>query len=289
AEGSAGRRHRGEVARGGGVERIAEALPLTEWHVEMVGGDVLVHGCRWCTGEGCVMTEAEYLASADPGQLLGFLRGQPAGRKLRLWACACCRGVGHLLTDPRSRAAVEAAERYADGEAGDEQLRIAFAAADGALIDIGGPEWMDSYQPPSYYAAEAAALLAYGDPISASHGAAQAHASDTAGSGGITSEVAWTAVFTAHWHLLREILGNPFRPPPAVDPAWRTPAVLQLAQAAYDDRVLPAGMLNPDRLAVLADAAEEAGCTDAELLSHLRSPGPHVRGCWAVDAALGRS
>ena len=46
--------------------------------------------------------------------------------------------------------------------------------------------------------------------------------------------------------------------------------------------------LDPDRLAVLADALEEAGCDNADLLSHLRGPGPHVRGCWALDLLLGK-
>ena len=46
--------------------------------------------------------------------------------------------------------------------------------------------------------------------------------------------------------------------------------------------------MKPERLAVLFDALEEAGCDDAEILNHLRSPGPHVRGCWAVDLLLGK-
>lgn len=90
--------------------------------------------------------------------------------------------------------------------------------------------------------------------------------------------------------LLRDIFGNPFHPasplPPAVL-AWNEGVVVKLARAAYDDRALPAGALRPDRLAVLADALEEAGCTDAELLTHLRVPGTHVRACAAVDAVLG--
>jgi hypothetical protein len=65
--------------------------------------------------------------------------------------------------------------------------------------------------------------------------------------------------------------------------------VLALAQATYDGRTLPAGTLEPDRLAVLADALEDAGCTDAAILGHLRGPGPHVRGCWALDLILGKS
>ena len=66
------------------------------------------------------------------------------------------------------------------------------------------------------------------------------------------------------------------------------PQVVGLAQAAYDQRELPAGTLDPARLAVLADALEEAGCTDQTILYHLRGPGPHVGGCWAVDLLLGK-
>ena len=83
------------------------------------------------------------------------------------------------------------------------------------------------------------------------------------------------------------MVGNPFRPV-TLAPGWQTPEVVALAQAAYDQRELPAGQLDPARLAVLADAVEEAGCADADPLGHLRGPGPHVRGCWAVDLLLGR-
>jgi hypothetical protein len=88
--------------------------------------------------------------------------------------------------------------------------------------------------------------------------------------------------------LLRCIFGNPFRPV-ALDRSWKTPTALAIAQAAYDDRIVPAGHLDAAHLAILADALEDAGCTNAELLGHLRGPGPHVRGCWALDAILGKS
>jgi hypothetical protein len=87
--------------------------------------------------------------------------------------------------------------------------------------------------------------------------------------------------------LLREVFGNPFRPL-HLDPSWQTPQVLALAQAAYDNRTPPDDHLDPARLAVLADALEEAGCTERAILDHLRSAGPHVRGCWAVDLLLGK-
>jgi hypothetical protein len=86
--------------------------------------------------------------------------------------------------------------------------------------------------------------------------------------------------------LLREVYGNPYCPVP-LSPHWRTPDVTALARAAYDEGGLPKGELDPVRLAILADALEEAGAS-GDLLEHLRSAGPHVRGCWALDLALGR-
>src|SRR5262249_25408409 len=71
-----------------------------------------------------------------------------------------------------------------------------------------------------------------------------------------------------------------------LEPVWLTPIMSNLAQAAYDERLLPSGELDRVRLAILADALEEAGAPD-ELLAHLRSPGLHFRGCWAADLCLG--
>jgi hypothetical protein len=85
--------------------------------------------------------------------------------------------------------------------------------------------------------------------------------------------------------LLRDIVGNPFQPV-VFNPAWRTPDVMSIAQSGYLERLLPAGLLDIVRLAVLADALEDAGCNDAVILNHLRGPAPHVRGCWAVDLLL---
>jgi hypothetical protein len=87
--------------------------------------------------------------------------------------------------------------------------------------------------------------------------------------------------------LLRDIVSNPFRPI-SMNPDWLTPTVKVLAEAAYEERALPSGELDAARLAVLADALEDAGCGDAELLDHLRGPGPHARGCWVVDLLLGK-
>jgi hypothetical protein len=97
----------------------------------------------------------------------------------------------------------------------------------------------------------------------------------------VVEETSWAAA------CLRDLFGPlPFRP--VTLDAWLTPDVAAVARAAYEERSLPAGALDPARLAVLADALEEIGCDNSEVLAHLRGPGPHVRGCWAVDLTLGR-
>jgi hypothetical protein len=87
--------------------------------------------------------------------------------------------------------------------------------------------------------------------------------------------------------VLRDIFGNPFRRV-QIEPGLRAGSVVKLASAAYADRGLPSGLLDTTRLAILADALEETGCTNADILNHCRSPGPHVRGCWVVDLLLGK-
>lgn len=81
--------------------------------------------------------------------------------------------------------------------------------------------------------------------------------------------------------LLRCILGNPYRPV-VLDPAWRTSTVVQLAQGIYDDRDFSA-------MPILADALQDAGCDNADVLNHCRDTGPHARGCWVVDLILGKA
>jgi hypothetical protein len=105
--------------------------------------------------------------------------------------------------------------------------------------------------------------------------------------GGVGNLAARQAVAGSHVRLCREIVGNPFRPS-AFGQVWRSAEVCSLARAAYEERISALGHLYPARLAVLSDALEEDGCTDGDVLSHLRSPGPHVRGCWALDLVLGK-
>jgi len=66
------------------------------------------------------------------------------------------------------------------------------------------------------------------------------------------------------------------------------PTVTELVTVAYEERSLPSGELDPARLAVLADALEDAGCDTADILNHLREPRLHYRGCWPLDLLLGK-
>jgi hypothetical protein len=86
-------------------------------------------------------------------------------------------------------------------------------------------------------------------------------------------------------NAFRDIVGNPFRQVP-IDPKVITRAGSDLAQAVYDERTLPSGLLDPERLRVLGDALEDAGYMNADVLNHLREPNVHVRGCWVLDELL---
>jgi hypothetical protein len=188
---------------------------------------------------------------------------------LRLWACAACREVWHLLSDERSRQAVLAAERYADRLINRKQLADARRAAEDVYrADLDGP-----------YAAQAAAACR------AATGAALTAAK------GVGGNVDWdgprrridpdrTAKLRA---LAQDIFGLAFHPVAVSPPwlAWNDGTVLKLAQAIYDEQAF-------ERLPLLADALEDAACTDAKILAHCRGPGPHARGCWVIDLLLGR-
>ena len=95
--------------------------------------------------------------------------------------------------------------------------------------------------------------------------------------------------------LFREVIGNPFAERVVVGPGWeRSGGVVAgwMTRVGETARLIAAGVQAEqafDRLPILADALEDDGCTDAELLAHLRGPGPHVRGCWALDVVLGKS
>jgi hypothetical protein len=218
----------------------------------------------------------EWLAATDPGPMLEFLREscRLTSRKWRLFGVACCHRINHLLTDDRSHRALAIAERFADGEATAGELDEAFEAA----FDVGAAsaeqaegnstEFETARRDPVLSAAWAASEVAH--PDESADGVALASADAAIPS---VERNAQTA-------LLRCLFGNPFRPMTVLS-SWRTSDALVVATGIYAYKSF-------DRTPILADALEDAGCADAELLGHLRGPGPHVRGCWALDLLLSR-
>jgi hypothetical protein len=241
------------------------------------------------------MTEQEWLACEDPERMLKYLRRSKryriSDRKLRYFLVGCCRRVWQYTTDERSRHAVEIAERFADGLVGQKARGSARSAASTAFHELEGAG--------AGHVATAAAFAAWccvekNAWKKASGNAAAATVGHTYyADRPYPSIEVWSREWgkavapekRAQASLLRCIVGNPFRQV-FVDPSGRTPTVMSLAQAADEERSLPKGLLDPARLAILADALEETGCTNEAVLSHLREPGEHVRGCWVVDQLL---
>ena len=199
------------------------------------------------------MTEFDWLSSTDPPAMLSFLQtyGMGTGRKMRLFAVACARRAWSHIDD-LGRAAVEVAELFADGHVHSEQLRAARLACKNS-----GPQssW--------YAAATDPAIAARNAALSAQDGAADPQ----------TERLAQAEVF-------RDIFGNPFRPA-VIDP-WRTPEAVGLARVMYEQGDFT-------RMPELADALQQSGCTDGQVLGHCRDGHEHHRGCWVVDLVLGKT
>jgi hypothetical protein len=237
------------------------------------------------------MTEAEWLASEDPTPMLRLVSQTAGERRLRLFACACCRRIWEIMSDKRSRAVVEGAEAHAEGLISWEELTAVYRPAERAYYDAYhriARRAQDAYDStPSLLgartsAAEAACVCAmrHSGTAAASHRLAACAVAHNWRAQPCPAER------KAQAGLLRDVLGDGFVRR-TFDPAWRSPDVIELAKAAYECRKEPGGELELARLCVLADALEDARC-EAVILAHLRSSGPHVRGCWAVDLALGK-
>jgi hypothetical protein len=221
------------------------------------------------------MNASEWEASCNALEMLAAVRDRGASpRKFRLFGLACCRRRDDLIQDHRCRDALRLIERLAEGDrsAGREveplrdeleEMRLG-RTSEGAAVSADD-------------ARVAAALLALLGDDDSMHEAAYRVAVNR-GTG--------RSAYKAHPKLLREVMGNPFRPAPAIDPnwlAWERGLAEHLARTAYDGRAY-------DRLRILADALEDAGCGHAELLAHLRGPADgHVLGCWALDVLLGKA
>jgi hypothetical protein len=258
------------------------------------------------------LTESEWLACTDPGQMLESLRGKASDRKSRLFACACCRGMWEFLTDERGRRAVEIAERLADGRATPEELAAARSDVAAARAEAeaeanrgmnamfhGDLLWFSSLSARRFAtraAVEAAADLSW----EAAAAAVENYLIVTSSQCISHLEARWwgwdrpeadakhdASIATARRVLcdvIRDVFGDPARSV-SIDPrwlSWSDGRIPQLAQDIYEERAF-------DRLTILGDALEEAGCIEALILTHCDDLGAHARGCWVIDALLGKT
>lgn len=264
------------------------------------------------------MTESEWLTCATPRPMLEFLHtsGKLSERKVRLFAVACTRRVWDLFTNEESQRAVEVGERCADGLATEADCIEARTSARNAFWSVpdGHPyghnaavsascavgDFSDVVLVPSSSEFALAAGLKTGLVIDLfTHAIGVAIQAEAAASAALQTliptrlgETVRKLESTVQALLIRDLFGLiTFRPTivKVGELALQHSLILSLAQAAYEERSLPCGELHLDRLAVLADALEDAGCTEVAILEHLRGPGPHVRGCWVVDLLLDRS
>jgi hypothetical protein len=236
-------------------------------------------------------------------------------RKFRLFACACCRRIWDLIPEACNRGAVAAVEDYLEGRLPGSALEDAFRASSAVEWKEDGSGrrgepgyWAVKYLGRGFYkmTAAASALLVASQVVFMADGGYGREAQQAfdgsyyTAAGVFFKPFRWpslppdvvVAELAAQVALLRCVFGNPFRPSPPLPPAvlaWNDGTVKRIAEGIYEDRQMPAGTLDTDRLTILADALLDAGCDDEELMGHCRSEGPHVRGCWAVDLILGKS
>jgi len=228
--------------------------------------------------------------------MLAFLRTRESGRKLRLFALACCERVADLIADQRSRAAILFAERCVEvGVARRKGRPDALRAAELVCMEYENARWRVSDE------REKARLLVASNAARAAKATLEPDAWLSAdwASGFAANARAWEWIISHEPDtlpefnqvakhpeeqeqilLLRDIVGNPFRPVTAA-PSWLTPTVIDIANNVYESRDF-------SPMPILADALQDAGCDNEEVLNHCRGPGPHLRGCWVVDAVLNK-
>jgi hypothetical protein len=214
-------------------------------------------------------TEAEWADCQEPRRMIKVVQNRGSERKQRLAIVAAARLFWDQLPVGEMREAVEACEGRADGVVGQETLDDYRRRFYGYVLRDAPPGQRQWDENPALRSAFGLVL-----------------ATTCPGS------TLRTLAGNKHWRtgaeprdeqvsdIIRDIFGNPFRPV-RLDASWRTSTAVALASRMYDSRDFSA-------MPILADALQDAGCENADVLAHCYSEGPHVRGCWVVDLVLGK-
>jgi hypothetical protein len=221
------------------------------------------------------MNRTEWDASNDPRPMLRWLRLRGSDRKFRLFACAAARRLTDLLTPFHPQAAAEIArnERVADGAWVEPHTRRNRGEWDLGVLTrtvaemTGTVPAFDAAWQMSQVIERFLTTLAAEDSLSLMPDIHFRMGQQT----------------RAGASLIRDLFGHLFH----TDPLWlarlnHTDEVERIARAIYDDHSFT-------DMPILADALEDAGCLDAEVLAHCRDGGEHARGCWVIDSILGKS
>lgn len=231
------------------------------------------------------MNETDWLGATDPAAMLDYLDGKASDRKLRLFAVACVRRwQADLKNYQLARSAVDLAERYAEGQATDAEMEELRQQGEMYMYDAGMFEQLacaGAFATLAEMAIEAARTARESVRVQAVRDAAYS-AAPWENEASINAEASAVECL-AQGRLVLEIFGNPFRPV-TIDPTWLQ--VTNGAAGAIAQLIDEEGRYQ--ELPYLADALMDAGCNEEVLLRHLRSPDGHVRGCWALDALLGK-
>ncbi|AMV24735.1 hypothetical protein VT84_10090 [Gemmata sp. SH-PL17] len=232
------------------------------------------------------MTEKQWLKCAEPELMSELLKAKLSERKSRLLACAICRDMGKKIKDERYWKMIDTGELWADEgnqppeaeevwETGFNLYDEAQAAGDfnthiAALYTTCcvEPDPLHLFfQPPKPEQQGWRRVLKISSEIV-----------DRVLGDGTEGQVQVQKERRTWCCYAREVLGNPFRPI-TFSPSWRTSTAVALAAQMYESRDFSA-------MPILADALQDAGCENTDILNHCRGPGSHVRGCWVVDLVL---
>jgi hypothetical protein len=220
------------------------------------------------------MTEAEWLAAAGLDRTVReFALKHLSDRKRRLFACACCRRIWDVLAHDDLRHGVGAAELHADGLLNAREVTVARERID---RHTGAQDARDFHALAVKWALDRHRQF----PLCSSQYASEATAATGRRFWSAAYQKAVAAEQAEQVVLLRDVVGNPFRPV-AFALEWRTSTAVALAQEMYESRDFGA-------MPILADALQDAGCDSDDVLTHCRAAAPHVRGCWVADLVLGK-
>jgi hypothetical protein len=211
-----------------------------------------------------------------------------SARRFRLFACACCRQVMNPFVPPLAVRAVTAAEAFADGQIDADAIAAVREVVSRALQAAYREDRNRGTGYLSRLLEGCTSVCTVNQRLGPAEMAQDVCHATARAAADVTpfrtedgdSAAEYIAELAAQAELLRDIFGNPFRGV-TFDPAWRTADVLALARGMYDSRDFSA-------MPILADALQDAGCEDEDLLNHCREDREHVRGCWVVDLVLGK-